>query len=105
MNILYVSPPTRIKKYREMKISYLNQLRKQFNSHAFVNTAKDGTSSNLFTACGQMSKINNNKLSTAVAQNEDFMLFYEADKRKLIHEKISSESILFLNKLISRRIR
>ena len=88
-----------------MKISYLNQLRKQFNSHAFVNTAKDGISSNLFRACDQMSKINKNKLSTAVAQNEDFMLFSEADKRKLIHEKISSESIFFLNKLVSRRIR
>jgi hypothetical protein len=105
MNILYVSPYTGIKMHRAMGILYANQLPKQCHSHIFVNTAEDGTSRNLFRSCCQISKINKSKTSTAVAQSLILMLFSEADKRKLIHEKISSESILFFNKLISRRIR
>ena len=105
MNTLYVSPHTGIKKYRRIGILHANQLPKQCRYHIFVNIAEDGTSRNSSRACCQISEIKKNKTNTTVTQNVDLMFFSEADERHLIHDRISSESISFVGKLISRRIK
>ena len=74
-------------------------VRKVFKADSKISQIPRG----LLRACYQISKISKFKARTPAVPDVNFMFFSEAKRRSLTYEKISSETGLFLYKLISRR--
>jgi len=76
-------------------------VRKAFKGNSKISQIPIG----LLRACYQISKISKFKVRTASIPDVNFMFFSEAKRRSLFYENISSKTVLFLYKLISRRSR